>query len=61
MNKHFTFFNPSTGATLIVEADILPQAMLNAQALLSNPQGWNFEGTPIDKWLEQAREMFAPI
>ena len=57
----YTFTNPSTGATLTVQADVLPAAMLNAQALLSNPQGWDFDNRPIHEWLELAREMFAPI
>jgi len=57
----YTFDNPSTGATLTVEADVLPLAFIRAQALLSNPQGWDFDNRPIDEWLELAREMFAPV
>jgi len=57
----YTFTNPSTGATLTVQSDVLPAAIFSAQALLSNPQGWDFDGRPIEEWLEMAREMFAPI
>jgi len=61
METTYTFNNQSTGATLTVVADILPLAIIRAQALLSNPQGWDFEGTLINDWLDQARELFAPI
>ena len=59
----YTFENPSTGATLTIEADVAPLAFIRAEALLSNPSGWDFNGTPIDEWQERLvdrRQMFAP-
>jgi hypothetical protein len=56
----YTFKNANINATLTIEADVAPLAVMRAEAALANTGGWTFDGMPIDEWLALARQMFAP-
>lgn len=57
----YAFHHPATGCYIHLYADVAPAAVIRAINVIPNSTEWEFDGQPLQDWLDAARLSFEPL